>query len=197
MFGREQRQQAVPSTKYSVLSTQRLPLLFLGLALLMFTGCGPAADRTSAPSSAATNVSNAALVRADSKLLDETIAKHKGKVVLVDYWATWCLPCVEGFPHTVELAKKYREQGLATIALSLDLLEEERKVQEFLNQQRADFDCLISKHNAIGQKPAEDFGVEALPQYRLYDRQGKLRKKWEGTPDNIEREIETLLAEQA
>src|SRR5262245_11063367 len=52
----------------------------------------------------------------DEKKLAEMIAAHKGHVVYVDFWATWCGPCVEGFPHSVELAHKHKEKGLATIA---------------------------------------------------------------------------------
>lgn len=129
--------------------------------------------------------------------MNDLIARHKGKVVLVDYWATWCLPCVEGFPHTVKLAKQHREQGLVTIAVSFDQHEDEAKVRAFLDQQGADFDRLISKYNGVTQQAATDFDVEALPQYRLYDRQGKLRKKWEGQSDEIDQMIVELLAEQA
>ena len=126
------------------------------------------------------------------------IAKHKGQVVLVDYWATWCLPCVENFPHTVALAKKYRNQGLAAIAVSFDLLDDEAKVREFLAQKGADFENVVSQHDSIGQKTFADFDVGPLPEYRLYDRQGKLSQKWESGVDQVEltKKIEQLLAEK-
>jgi thiol-disulfide isomerase/thioredoxin len=141
--------------------------------------------------------SKVTLVRADAAALNELIGTYKGKVVLVDYWATWCGPCVANFPHTVELAKKHKADGLATIAVSFDLFEDEPKVRDFLVKQGADFDNLISSHNAIGQKPAEDFDVGPLPEYRLYDRQGKLRQKWESGVDQAEldKKVAELLAE--
>jgi thiol-disulfide isomerase/thioredoxin len=186
-----------PSTKYSVLSTQYcIRWAFAAVLMAVLTGCDPASNQPTA-SEAPNSKSGVTLVRADGAVLEKTITKHKGKVVFVDMWATWCLPCVEGFPHTVELAKKHREAGLATIAVSFDQLEDEAKVQSFLKEQGADFDNFISKYNGVSQQAAVDFDVEALPQYRLYDRQGKLRKKWEGTPDDLEQMIETLLAEQA
>src|SRR5262249_2257307 len=114
-----------------------------------------------------------------------------------DYWATWCLPCVQNFPHTVELAHKYHDQGLATISVSLDLLDDQPKVREFLAKQGADFENVISKHDRVGQQTFADFDVGPLPEYRLYDREGKLNQKWEGQAEQISQlaaKIDDLLA---
>ena len=117
--------------------------------------------------------------------------------MLVDYWARWCGPCVENFPHTVRVATKYRGQGLVTIAANFDLLEDEPKVREFLAEQGADFENLISQHDSVGVKPAEDFDIGPLPEYRLYDRQGKLSQKWEGMApgEELAKKIEELLGQ--
>jgi thiol-disulfide isomerase/thioredoxin len=164
----------------------------LGISVLLaLAGCQPSA----APPSA-TAANNIKLVQTDGKALGELIESHKGKVVLVDYWATWCGPCVEAFPHTVALAKKHREAGLVAIAVSFDQLDDQPKVSEFLARQGADFDTLISKYDGVNQQAANDFDVEALPQYRLYDRQGKLKQKWEGASDEIDQQIEELLSEK-
>jgi thiol-disulfide isomerase/thioredoxin len=183
----------VRRSRYSVLSTQCAVLMLVASSLAL-GACQPPATPATAAALAPENVR---LSLADAKRLDELIASHKGQVVLVDYWATWCGPCVANFPHTVELAKKYRDKGLATIAVSFDLLDDQPKVREFLAQQGADFENLISKHDAIGQRPAEDFDIGPLPEYRLYDRQGKLNQKWEGKPeefDKLEAKIKELLA---
>lgn len=167
----------------------------LAIILLVFLGC-TATPPSSAPP--ATNTpSKITLVRADAAALNQLIGTYKGQVVLVDYWATWCGPCVANFPHTVELAKKHKTEGLATIAVSFDLFEDEPKVRDFLAKEGANFDNLISSHNAVGQKPAEDFDVGPLPEYRLYDRQGKLRQKWESGVDQAEldKKVAELLAE--
>jgi thiol-disulfide isomerase/thioredoxin len=176
-------------------SAFRVPRSALAIVSVFLLGCTAAVPPSTPPTNKVT--SNITLVRADAAALDELIGAHKGQVVLVDYWATWCGPCVANFPHTVELAKKHKADGLATIAVSFDLFEEESKVREFLAKQGADFDNLISSHNAIGQKPAEDFDIGPLPEYRLYDRQGKLRQKWESGVEQAEldQKVAELLAE--
>jgi len=55
---------------------------------------------------------------------------------------------------------------------------------------------LLSKYDGVNQDAAVDFDIEALPQYRLYNRQGKLVHKWEGKPDDLEQQIQALLAEK-
>jgi len=165
----------------------------------MFSGCGESktTSTTSSTDKMPVPLNQVQLVRANGKALEELIAKRRGQVVLVDYWATWCLPCVENFPHTVRLAKKYRDQGLAAVSVSFDRFEEEPQVREFLAQKGADFDNVISQHDSVGQKAFADFEVGPLPEYRLYDRQGKLRKKWEGGVNQaeLEKTIVELLAE--
>jgi thiol-disulfide isomerase/thioredoxin len=179
------------STQYFVLSTE-YSILHSALALLtaLTLGCSSAPSPPPAP---ATKIN---LVRADAKALSDLVASHKGKVVLVDYWATWCLPCVENFHHTVDLSKKYGEKGLAAISVSFDLLEDEAKVRDFLAKQGASFENMISSHDNVGQKSAADFDIGPLPEYRLYDREGKLIKKWESGVDQAELDakIQELLA---
>jgi len=181
--------------------------LGLGIALILLAaaaGCQPLpppATKTPAavkPASTggAVNSADIKLTKADGKTLAATVAEHKGQVVFVDFWATWCGPCVEGFPHTVELSKKYKDQGLVTIAVSFDNLDNERAVREFLAKQGADFDNFLSKFDGVSQEAAVDFDVEALPQFRLYDRQGQRRFKWEGKADEIEAKIQELLTEK-
>jgi thiol-disulfide isomerase/thioredoxin len=139
------------------------------------------------------------LVTGDEKKFAELLAGHKGQVVFVDLWALWCPPCVEFFPHTVATHEKYKDQGLATIAINFDLLEEEPNVREFLGKNGAEFENLMSNYDDISQEVAEAFEFDALPEFRLYDRTGKLRKEWIGPPESTELDgmIEELLAEKA
>lgn len=144
------------------------------------------------------------VTKATKEDFDKLIASLAGKVVLVDYWATWCGPCVKGFPHTVELAEKLGPQGLAVVSVSFDDPDSTADVEAFLAKQHAHFDNLISADGA-GEKSYEDFGVEtgALPHYQLYDRAGKLvRELTSGdptsksvTPEDVAAAAQELLAQ--
>jgi thiol-disulfide isomerase/thioredoxin len=140
----------------------------------------------------------------DKAGLAKAIAAHKGKVVLVDYWATWCAPCVKQFPHTVELWRKNRDRGFAVIALSFDEPDEIEDVQKFLAGKGAGFDNLISKVGAA-ESSAEEFDYDgALPNYAIYDRAGKLVKRISPSdptipfrPEMIDEAVEEQLAVKA
>jgi thiol-disulfide isomerase/thioredoxin len=119
-----------------------------------------------------------AVIPIDDQGLQSAVEKHAGKVVLVDCWATWCVPCVRSFPHTVELSRKYANEGLVVMSLSFDDPADEEtliKVQDFLRQHDATFENYISKLD-LAADGATAFGIEdgAIPHYKLYDRSGKL-----------------------
>jgi len=141
---------------------------------------------------------------ADRAGYERLLQQHRGKVVLADFWATWCIPCVKQFEHTVELHQKYAPKGLAVISVSLDEPDDRESVQEFLAQKGATFDNLLSSSGA-GNEAFRAFEIEngALPHYKLYDRQGKLRKTFAADPlatkqftsEDIEHAVQELLAE--
>src|SRR5262245_34541033 len=88
----------------------------------------------------------AAEVRASE--LEKFFKDQKGKVVLVDCWATWCPPCVKNFPHLVERHKKYAEKGLVCVSVSMDKMSNPKaydkdKVLEFLKDKGATFPNFI------------------------------------------------------
>ncbi|MCO6458504.1 MAG: redoxin domain-containing protein [Pirellulaceae bacterium] len=136
--------------------------------------------------------------------LRQLIESHRGKVVLVDFWATWCIPCVQQFPHTVQLSRTRRDQGLAVISVSMDEPSSEAAVRQFLSRQGADFDNLLGKYGA-GTQFAEAFEIRGdVPCYKLYDRSGRLRYQFSAEPEGLEngkpisemdQHVEELLAE--
>ncbi|MCS7238327.1 MAG: thioredoxin domain-containing protein [Thermoguttaceae bacterium] len=162
-------------------------------------GPQPAPAISTSPAKVAPDVTDVTVV--DEKGLAEAIAAKKGSVVLVDYWATWCPPCKELFPHTVELAKKYRDRGLVVFTLSFDDPEEKDTVVAYLRRFEAVTENYLAKYGA-SSKSVEAFAVTngALPHYKLYDRQGNLRQEIASggkpiTPEMIEAAVEELLKE--
>src|SRR5450759_4338767 len=69
-----------------------------------------------------------ALPSIDAGQLAQIVQKHRGQVVLIDFWATWCDPCRQLFPHTVALHRQYAARGLSVITVSLDREGDERSV---------------------------------------------------------------------
>ena len=115
--------------------------------------------------------------------LQKAFADQKGKVVLVDCWATWCAPCVKKFPHLVELHKTYADKGLVCVSLSMDKFGDEddykkEKVVKFLKDKGATFPNFIisepKKDEEALLKILGDF--QAIPYMVMYDRTGK--KVW-------------------
>ncbi len=117
----------------------------------------------------------------DAQGLTEFIQQHQGKVILIDFWATWCRPCVELFPHTVELHERWAQRGLVVVGISLDDPADGITVWQFLEEKKATFPNFISRFGPSA-KSASDFEIQGggIPYLRLYDRQGKPLKSFGG-----------------
>jgi thiol-disulfide isomerase/thioredoxin len=125
------------------------------------------------------------------------LKQYQGKVVLVDFWAPWCGPCVEMSPKTVDLHRRFADRGLVVVGVSMDDPEDKQQVAEFLAKHGAAFPNYLSRYG-VGAEGAEAFGVGPLPCYKLYDRAGELVKEFSGAgidAGELEREIEKLLAQ--
>lgn len=91
----------------------------------------------------------------------------KGKVVLVNFWATWCPPCRKEMPDLEKLYKKYEKDGLIILAISD---EEAGKVSPFITQERVTYPVLLDP----GRKVNDEFEVMGIPKSFVFDREGKL-----------------------
>lgn len=101
-----------------------------------------------------------------------TAAALKGKVVVVDFWATWCPPCVDEIPGYIELQKKHGEAGLVIIGVSFDRRGADH-VRKFAGRMGVNYALVMG-----GDEIAELFGgFDALPTTFLIDREGRLRHR--------------------
>jgi len=119
-----------------------------------------------------------------------SLKKYRGKVVLLDFWATWCHGCKEEIPWFAEFERKYSAKGLAVVGVSLD--EEGWKVvKPFLASTDVPYRIIL------GDDPmAKKYGIASMPDTFLIDRKGRIAAAYVGMVDrkNIEANIQTMLA---
>jgi thiol-disulfide isomerase/thioredoxin len=118
-----------------------------------------------------------------------TLSKLKGKVVLLDFWATWCAPCRESIPHLIQLHNSYREKGLEVIGMNLDKGSLET-VHRFGKSMDIPYPITITTEDI-----ARDYGVTALPTTVLIDKTGKIRQKLLGFNSEISKKMTATVAE--
>ncbi len=117
-------------------------------------------------------------------------ATLRGKVVLVNFWATWCPPCRKEIPSLVKLQEKYRDKGFAVVGISMDE-GGSTLVGKFLAKQKVTYPVIIGDAEL-----ARGFGgVIGVPASFLVDRQGELIRRYDGfaSEDELQEEIEKLL----
>jgi len=134
----------------------------------------------------------------------ERLAGYRGNVVVVDLWATWCAPCVQRFPHMVELSRKYsNRQGIRFVSMSLDDRSDPAALdlaRKFLIKQNATMDNY--RMDEIIPDAFDKLGIQGVPAVFLYDREGNLRYRLTGddpnhqfTNDDVDRAVQHLLFE--
>ena len=108
--------------------------------------------------------------------LEQAVAKHQGKIVVVDIWATFCVPCKAEFPNLVKLHNDHGAKGVACISVTVDDPDDKAAALKFLRDKKAAFE------NYLLDEPAEayqkKFEFAAVPTVLVYGRDGKLVKKF-------------------
>lgn len=128
------------------------------------------------------------LMDIQGKKLD--LADYKGKVVVLDFWATWCPPCREEIPGLVDMQDKYASQGFSVIGISMD--DESAPVVDFYKEFKMNYPVAVGNER-VGELYGGIFG---LPTTFLIGRDGRIYAKHEGatSEDVMEGEVEQLLA---
>lgn len=123
-----------------------------------------------------------------------TSPETEGKVLLIDFWATWCPPCKATIPHLVDLQKKYSDK-LAVVGVVLEENKDVNELNAFANKFSINY--AIANSNANFQLAEQFGGIRSIPTMFLYSPKGKLINMYQGAvpEEMIESDIQRALAE--
>ena len=125
---------------------------------------------------------------------DKLIASHKGKVIYLDFWASWCGPCRKSFPWMNNMQEKYQQQGLVIISVNVD--NSKALADEFLAEVPANFNVFYDPKGKVARK----FKLKGMPSSYIIDRSGKMVSAHVGFTESkkmkYEEELKTLLNEK-
>jgi cytochrome c biogenesis protein CcmG/thiol:disulfide interchange protein DsbE len=163
-------------------------LLKLGLVVsIILSVCllTTAADTT--PTDVRKTAPNFTLV--DSKGASVRLSDYKGKVVLLDFWATWCHGCKTEIPWYMEFQQKYRNKGLSVIGVAMDE-DGWKSVKPYIEETKINYTIVVGN-----EELAKKYGADSLPVTLLIDREGKIAESHAGMVDKatFEKDLQMLV----
>jgi thiol-disulfide isomerase/thioredoxin len=154
----------------------------IGAALGLFSLAAWGGEKEAVERKVAPEITLASSLNSPAKL---SLAGARGKVVLLEFWATWCPPCRASIPHLQKLHDTYGKRGLLIISVTN---EDEETVKEFVKERRMTFPVGIDKDD----RTMTTYGIRGIPAAFLIDRTGRV--VWEGhTMRLTEKEVEKAL----
>jgi len=169
------------------------------LSLTLLPACKPAREApapTDADQGGASAASTSTTIPAPAFSLPDLdgnrveLSQFKGKVLVIDFWATWCPPCREAIPELIAMKKKYGPRGFDIVGISMDE-NPARVVPPFIEHYGINYPVVM----ADTQVPSDFGGIYGLPTTFIVDRDGNIAQRYIGYVDLkvIERDIEALL----
>jgi cytochrome c biogenesis protein CcmG, thiol:disulfide interchange protein DsbE len=116
-----------------------------------------------------------------------TLSQLRGQIVVLNFWATWCAPCVEEMPSLVEMQRRMKAKGVTVLAVSVDINENDYK--QFLK----DHNVNLLTGRDPGQKTSNLYGTFKFPETYIIDRDGVMRRKFIGALDWTDPDITGFL----
>ena len=173
-------------------------LAFLGWSTLGLAQATPSVQADLKAPSARTLAPDFALKDTTGKVV--RLSEYRGRVVLLDFWATTCAGCIQEIPMFIEVAKTYEDRGLATIGVSEDIAYADLKnadeawdrVRPFVRDRQVPYTVLMGDSRVTA-----DYAIKALPLTYLVDAKGRVAATYSGVVarGNLEANIRALLAE--
>jgi len=127
------------------------------------------------PPTRTTSLANMGWQMSDGKR--SVFSEYKGKVLILDFYATWCVPCRDSVPHLIGLQKKFEEQGLAVVGLNVGGPGDEQEVPAFAKAFGIQYTLAKPDEDLVSFLMSDS---DAIPQTFVFDRQGQLVQRFVG-----------------
>ncbi|HMF90647.1 MAG TPA: TlpA disulfide reductase family protein [Candidatus Angelobacter sp.] len=171
-----------------------LRIVKVSIAIILFlTCCISPATAPAEVTAAGSRKAAPGFSLSDSNGAAVSLSQSKGKVVLLNFWATWCHGCQEEIPWYMEFAGKYKDRGLVVIGVSMDD-DGWKSVKPFIQAKKLNYPVVIGNQDLM-----DNYGGFGMPVSVLIDRDGKIADTHSGVVDKggWEREIQQLLGESS
>jgi thiol-disulfide isomerase/thioredoxin len=120
-----------------------------------------------------------------------SLSDYRGKVVFIDFWATWCPPCRLSIPYVEKLYEQYKDNE-DFVVLGINLEESKEDITKFMKKQKMNYSILLSDKKVIS-----NYKIASIPRFFLIDRNGEIYNKYVGFAPGVEelwqKDIEKLL----
>lgn len=162
-------------------------MLFCLIIAALISGCMPR-TRNKIDTIVNAQAKDFSLLSIENKTV--TLADFKDKIVILNFWATWCPPCQKEIPDFISFYEKYRDKGVAIVGIAIDE-EGVNVVKPFAEKHKMNYPVLIGNENIIA-----DYGaMVSVPTSFLIDKSGKVYKKYSGyhSIDDYQKDVDSLL----